>query len=160
MEHDMKAIPGVLEVMSGYTGGKEKHPTYEQVSSETTGHYESVRVTYDPSKVTYEQILSRYWKLIDPTDNGGQFCDRGPSYRPAIFVTPEQRPIAEASKQKLIDSKKLTKPVIVPILPLGEFWPAEEYHRDFSEKNAAHYNAYRKGCGRDVVLEQIWKNAG
>jgi peptide-methionine (S)-S-oxide reductase len=160
MEHDMKAIPGVLEVMSGYTGGKEKHPTYEQVSSETTGHYESVRVTYDPSKVTYEQILSRYWKLIDPTDNGGQFCDRGPSYRPAIFVTPEQRPIAEASKQKLIDSKKLTKPVIVPILPLGEFWPAEEYHRDFSEKNAAHYNAYRKGCGRDVVLKQIWKNAG
>jgi peptide-methionine (S)-S-oxide reductase len=158
MEHDMKAIPGVLEVMSGYTGGKEKHPTYEQVSSETTGHYESVRVTYDPSKVTYEQILSRYWKLIDPTDNGGQFCDRGSSYRPAIFVTPEQKPIAEASKQKLIDSKKLTKPVIVPILPLGEFWPAEEYHRDFSEKNAAHYNAYRKGCGRDAVLKQVWKN--
>jgi peptide-methionine (S)-S-oxide reductase len=157
MEHDMKAIPGVLEVMSGYTGGKEKNPTYEQVSSETTGHYESVRVTYDPTKVTYEQILSRYWKLIDPTDNGGQFCDRGPSYRPAIFVTPEQRPIAEASKQKLIASKKLTKPVIVPILPLGEFWPAEEYHRDFSEKNAAHYNAYRTGCGRDAVLKQIWK---
>ena len=78
MEHDMKAIPGVLEVMSGYTGGKEKHPTYEQVSSERTGHYESVRVTYDPAKVTYEQILSRYWRLIDPTDNGGQFCDRGP----------------------------------------------------------------------------------
>lgn len=158
MEHDMKAIPGVLEVMSGYTGGKEKNPTYEQVSSETTGHYESVRVTYDPSKVTYEQILSRYWRLIDPTDNGGQFCDRGPSYRPAIFVTPEQRPIAEASKQKLIDSKKLTKPVIVPILPLGAFWPAEEYHRDFAEKNAGRYNQYRAGCGRDVVLRKVWKN--
>jgi peptide-methionine (S)-S-oxide reductase len=158
MEHDMKAIPGVLEVMSGYTGGKEKHPTYEQVSSETTGHYESVRVTYDPKKVTYEQILSRYWRLIDPTDNGGQFCDRGSSYRPAIFVTAEQKPIAEASKQKLIDSKKLTRPVIVPILPLGDFWPAEEYHRDFSEKNAAHYNEYRTSCGRDAVLRQVWKN--
>jgi peptide-methionine (S)-S-oxide reductase len=158
MEHDMKAIPGVLEVMSGYTGGKEKHPTYEQVSSETTGHYESVRVTYDPAKVTYDQILSRYWRLIDPTDNGGQFCDRGASYRPAIFVTAEQKPIAEASKQKLIASAKLTRPVIVPILPLGDFWPAEEYHRDFSETNAAHYNSYRKACGRDAVLRRVWRN--
>ena len=159
MEHDMKAIPGVLEVMSGYTGGKEKHPTYEQVSSERTGHYESVRVTYDPAKVTYEQILSRYWRLIDPTDNGGQFCDRGASYRPAIFVTAEQKPVAEASKQKLVESNKLTRPVIVPILPLGDFWPAENYHRDFSEKNAAHYNSYRKACGRDAVLRQVWRNS-
>ena len=158
MEHDMKAIPGVLEVMSGYTGGKERRPTYEQVSSETTGHYEAVRITYDSAKVSYEQILSRYWRLIDPTDNGGQFCDRGSSYRPAIFVTPEQKPIAEASKQKLIESKTLTRMVIVPILALGEFWPAEAYHRDFAEKNAGRYNAYRKACSRDAVLKQVWKN--
>src|SRR6201996_3548346 len=145
MENDMKAIPGVVSVESGYTGGTLKNPTYQDVLTERTGHYESVRVKFNPMQITYKQLLDRYWKLVDPTDNGGQFCDRGPSYRPAIFVTAEQKPIAEASKQKLVDSKKLTKPVIVPILPLGDFWPAEEYHRDFSEKNAAHYNAYRSG---------------
>src|SRR5262245_37927579 len=90
MEHDMKAIPGVLKVESGYTGGKEKNPTYEQVSRHRTGHYEAVRVTYDPARVTYDQILTRFWKLIDPTDDAGQFCDEGPQYRSAIFVTPEQ----------------------------------------------------------------------
>ena len=100
MEHDMKAIPGVTAVMSGYTGGTLANPRYEDVVTETTGHYESVRVTYDANKITYAQLLDRYWPLVDPTDDGGQFCDRGPSYRPAVFVTPSQRPIAEASRTK------------------------------------------------------------
>lgn len=157
MEHDMQAIPGVTEVMSGYTGGKERNPTYEQVSSERTGHYESVRVTFDPNVITYDQLLARYWKLVDPTDDEGQFCDRGPSYRPAIFVTPDQRASAEASKRKIVASGKVNGTVIVPILPLGEFWPAEEYHRDYSKRNKAAYDEYRQGCGRDQVLRQVWK---
>jgi peptide-methionine (S)-S-oxide reductase len=156
MEHDMQAIPGVISVMSGYTGGKERNPTYEQVSSETTGHYESVRVTFDPDKITYAQLLDRYWKLVDPTDNGGQFCDRGPSYRPAIFVKADQKAAAEASKAKLEASGKIKKKIIVPILPLSAFWPAEDYHRDFAKNNKGRYDSYRRGCGRDAVLKQVW----
>jgi peptide-methionine (S)-S-oxide reductase len=156
MEHDMQAVPGVISVMSGYTGGKERNPTYRQVSSETTGHYESVRVTFNPEKITYAQLLERYWKLIDPTDDGGQFCDRGPSYRSAIFVTPEQKPAAEFSKTKLEASGKIKKKIVTPILPLGAFWPAEEEHRDFAKNNKQHYDSYRRGCGRDAVLKKVW----
>jgi peptide-methionine (S)-S-oxide reductase len=156
MEHDMKGIPGVVSVESGYTGGHVDHPTYEDVTSETSGHYESVRVTFDPKKVDYGFILYRYWKLIDPTDDGGQFCDRGPSYRPAIFVAnEEQRKAAEQSK---IEAQKQLKRgrIIVPILPLKTFWPAEEYHRNFAETHAFHYQAYRTGCGRDARLREVW----
>ncbi len=156
MEHDMKGIRGVIKVESGYTGGHVDHPTYEDVTSERSGHRESVKVTFDPSKVDYGFILSRYWKLIDPTDNGGQFCDRGESYTPAIFVAnEEQRKEAEASK---IEAQKQLKhgKIIVPILPLKVFWPAEEYHRDFAERNKGHYDAYRSGCGRDERLKQVW----
>ncbi len=160
MEHDMQGIPGVISVESGYTGGKEKNPTYLQVARHLTGHYESVRVTFDPAKITYEQILSRYWPLIDPTDAGGQFCDRGQSYAPAIFVTPAQKTAAEASKQKVIDSKRVNGTVIVPILPLGDFWPAEEYHRDYAKRNKADYDDYRRGCRRDQRLAQVWKPLG
>lgn len=156
MEHDMKGIQGVVKVESGYTGGDVPHPTYEQVSSETTGHYESVRVTFDPAKVDYGFILERYWRLIDPTDGGGQFCDRGPSYRPAVFVSsPEQRRIAEQSEAEAQKALKRGR-IVVPILPLKTFWPAEEYHRDFAERNAGHYNAYRQGCGRDERLREVW----
>jgi peptide-methionine (S)-S-oxide reductase len=156
METDMKSIPGVLEVMSGYTGGVPKNPTYKMVSMGVSGHYESVRVTYDPTKISYDQLLTRYWKLIDPTDDEGQFCDRGTSYRPAIFATPEQKPVAEASKQKLVDSHRIKGRIIVPILPLGQFWPAEEEHRNYAEKNAEHYADYRQACGRDAVLRKVW----
>jgi peptide-methionine (S)-S-oxide reductase len=159
MEHDMQAIPGVIKVESGYTGGWLKKPRYEDVVKENTGHYESVRVTFDTDKITYEQLLNRYWPLVDPTDDEGQFCDRGPSYRPAIFVTPEQKAVAEASKKKVIASGRVNGTVIVPIVALGDFWPAEEYHRDFAKKNAEHYNAYRQGCGRDAILSQVWKPA-
>ena len=160
MEHDMQGIPGVLSVESGYTGGKEKNPSYLQVARHQTGHYESVRVTFDPAKITYEQILSRYWPLIDPTDASGQFCDRGQSYAPAIFATPAQKAAAEASKQKVIDSGRVNGKVIVPILPLGDFWPAEDYHRDYAKRNKADYDAYRQGCRRDQRLGQVWKPVG
>jgi peptide-methionine (S)-S-oxide reductase len=156
MEHDMKGIQGVLKVESGYTGGHVDHPTYEDVTSETSGHFESVRVTFDPAKIDYGFLLYKYWKLVDPTDGGAQFCDRGPSYRTAIFVAnPEQMKIAEQSKVEA--QKQLKHGVIVtPILPLKTFWPAEEYHRNFAENNAAHYNAYRTGCGRDDRLREVW----
>jgi peptide-methionine (S)-S-oxide reductase len=156
MEHDMKGIPGVVSVESGYTGGHVDHPTYDQVVTETTGHYESVKVTFDPAKVDYGFLLQRYWKLIDPTDDQGQFCDRGPSYRPAIFVAnPEQRKAAEQSRAEAQAELKHGK-ILVPILPLGAFWPAEAYHRNFAETHAAHYAAYRIGCGRDARLREVW----
>jgi peptide-methionine (S)-S-oxide reductase len=156
MEHDMKGIAGVVSVESGYTGGHVDHPTYDDVTSETSGHYESVKVTFDPSKIDYGFLLYKYWKLVDPTDDGGQFCDRGPSYRPAIFVAnDEQRKIAEQSEVEAQKQLKHGK-IVVAILPLKTFWPAEEYHRNFAETNAAHYNAYREGCGRDARLRQVW----
>jgi peptide-methionine (S)-S-oxide reductase len=155
MEHDMQGVPGVIKVESGYTGGHLKNPTYRDVTSETSGHYESVRVTYDPTKISYARILQKYWKLVDPTDDGGQFCDRGPSYRPAVFVTPAQRPIAEASRAEA--AKELKKGTMkAQILPVSTFYPAEEYHRDFAKRNSLHYQLYRSGCGRDARLAQIW----
>ena len=156
MEHDMKGIRGVVSVESGYTGGHVDHPTYRDVTSETSGHYESVRVAFDPAKVDYGFILSRYWKLIDPTDDEGQFCDRGPSYRSAIFVANDaQRKAAEQSKAEAAKGLKHGT-MKTPILPLKAFWPAEEYHRDFAVRNAEHYNAYRAGCRRDERLKDVW----
>ena len=160
MEADMGYIPGVISVESGSTGGKEKNPTYMQVARHQTGHYEAVRVTFDPAKITYEQLLSRYWPLIDPTDAYGQFCDRGQSYAPAIFASPTPKAAAEKSKQQVIDSGRVNGKVIVPILPLGDFWPAEEYHRDYAKRNKADYDAYRQGCRRDQRLGQVWKPVG
>ena len=156
MEHDMKAIPGVVSVQSGYTGGHVDHPSYEEVSSETTGHYESVKVTFDPAKIDYGFLLYRYWKLVDPTDNGGQFCDRGPSYRPAIFVADDQQ--RRLAQQSEADAQKRLKHgrIIVPILPLKTFWPAEDYHRDYAHTHALEYNLYRAGCGRDATLRKVW----
>ena len=156
MEHDMKAIPGVVSVQSGYTGGDVDHPTYEQVSSETTGHYESVKVSFDPARIDYGFLLYRYWKLVDPTDNGGQFCDRGPSYRPAIFVAnDQQRRLAQHSEA---DAQRRLKHgrIIVPILPLKTVWPAEDYHRDYAETHRLEYSLYRAGCGRDATLRRVW----
>lgn len=156
MEHDMGAVPGVLSVASGYTGGTLRNPSYEDVLTERTGHYEAVRVRFDPSVITYRQLVDAYWRFTDPTDNGGQFCDRGPSYRPAIFVTPEQRADAEASKNALIASGRVRGDIITPILDLGEFWIAEEYHRDYARRNPGRYAAYRAACGRNARLRQVW----
>lgn len=155
MENDMRGIPGVLKVESGYTGGHVDRPSYRDVTSETSGHYESVRVTYDPAKLDYGFLLYKYWKLVDPTDDGGQFCDRGPSYRPAVFVTPAQRPIAEKSRAEAAKRLK-TGTMKAQILDLKTFWPAEAYHRDYARNHSIEYHAYRMGCGRDLRLKQVW----
>jgi peptide-methionine (S)-S-oxide reductase len=160
METDMKAIPGVVSVESGYTGGTLKDPKYEDVITEKTGHYESVRVKFDPAKLTYRQLLDRYWKLVDPTDNGGQFCDRGPSYRPAVFVNgPVQQKTAEESRAAAAKNLK-TGRMVTAILPATTFYPAEEYHRDFAKRHALQYEMYRTGCGRDARLAAVWGQAG
>ena len=156
IEHDMKAIPGVTAVMSGYTGGHVPNPTYRDVTSERSGHYEAVRVTFDASKISYAQLLDRYWPLVDPTDNTGQFCDRGPSYRPAVFVaSPAQRAVAEASRAKWAKALKSGK-MVTPVIDAARFYDAEEYHRNYSETASLNYNLYRKGCGRDARLVRVW----
>ena len=160
MESDMKVIPGVVSVESGYTGGKLPNPTYKDVLTEKTGHYEAVRVRFDPTRVSYRRLLDRYWKLVDPTDIGGQFCDRGSSYRAAVFVDgPEQRKIAQASQAAAARQMKLGR-MQTPILPVAPFYLAEAYHRDFARRNASSYEMYRVGCGRDMRLSQVWGGAG
>ena len=156
MEHDMQGVPGVIKVESGYTGGHLKNPSYKDVTSETSGHYEAVRVTYDTAKLDYGFLLYRYWKLVDPTDAGGQFCDRGESYRTAVFVSnPAQRALAEKSRAEAAKRLKTGK-MITPVLDLKTFWPAEAYHRDYAKRNALNYQAYRIGCGRDARLKKVW----
>lgn len=156
-EHDLAAIPGVVDVVSGYTGGTVANPTYDQVVTETTGHFEAVRVTFDPAKISYRQLADRFWRLIDPTDAGGQFCDRGPSYRAAVFVTPAQAPIAEASRAAAAATLKRT--IVTQVLPASTFWPAEAYHQDYAEKNPVRYTFYRTSCGRDARIAAVWRRA-
>lgn len=146
---------GVESVISGYTGGHTKNPTYEEVCSETTGHTEAVKITFDPSVITYSEILAIYWQIMDPTDAGGQFADRGSSYRPEIFyTTQEQKEIAELSKYYLDQSGRFDRPVVVPITAASEFYDAEEYHQDFYQKDPAHYERYSRGSGRQAFIEQ------
>ncbi|HEX9020107.1 MAG TPA: peptide-methionine (S)-S-oxide reductase MsrA [Nitrospirota bacterium] len=148
---------GVKEVASGYTGGHAANPTYEEVSSGTTGHVESVEITYDPSKISYEKLLDVFWKQINPTDAGGQFVDRGPSYRSAIFYhNDEQKRLAELSKKKLEESGRFDKPIVTEIRPAGPFYRAEEYHQDYWKKNPLRYKFYRYNSGRDQYLAKTW----
>lgn len=157
MEHDFEQTPGVVSVVSGYAGGREPHPTYEQVSSETTGHLESVKVTYDASRISYDQLLERYWRMIDPTDDGGQACDRGPSYHSAVFVaTPAQRQAVERSEARLLSGPLKGRRIATQIRPATAFWPAEEYHQHFADRNPVRYGGYRIGCGRDTILKALW----
>lgn len=150
--------PGVVKVDSGYTGGHVKNPTYEQVCAGDTGHVEAIQITYDPEVLPYETLLEMFWRQIDPTDPGGQFCDQGSSYHTAIFFhTPEQKAAAEASRQALDDSGRFDAPIVTPILPAAEFWPAEDYHQGFYKKNPAHYKNYRKSSGRDEFIREHWK---
>ena len=156
-ESDFEKVAGVVEVISGYTGGHTENPTYEEVSSGVTGHAESIQVIYDPAKVSYEQLLDVFWRHIDPTDAGGQFVDRGSQYRSAIFYQEdEQRRLAEESKAKLEQSGRFDKPIVTEIVKLGTFYPAEEYHQDYYKKNPLRYKYYRYGSGRDQFLEQVW----
>lgn len=150
-------VPGVISTTSGYTGGTTRNPTYEEVSSGRTGHAESVEVTFDPSKVTYQQLLDVFWVNHDPTVTNRQFCDSGTQYRPAIFyLNEEQHRLAEASKAKWEKLKPFRQPILTQIVPAGEFWPAEDYHQDFHIKNPVRYKFYVTGCGRYDRLDQLW----
>ena len=157
MEQPFDKIDGVLATTSGYTGGTKQNPTYEQVSSGTTGHAEAVQVLFDPKKVSYEKLLDVFWHNIDPTVTDRQFCDVGNQYRTAIFVHDEkQRAAAEASKAALEKSRPFKEPIVTPIVSATEFWPAEEYHQNYYLKNPIRYSYYRTGCGRDARLKQLW----
>jgi peptide-methionine (S)-S-oxide reductase len=148
---------GVVSTTSGYTGGTVAGATYRQVGAGNTGHTEAVRVVYDPKKVPYEKLLEIFWRNVDPLDAGGQFCDRGDPYRPAILVhDEEQKRLAEASKAALSASGRFQQPIVVPVEPAKEFWIAEDYHQDYYQKNPTKYAYYRWGCGRDARLEQLW----
>lgn len=155
-ESDFEKLPGVFEVESGYTAGKTKNPTYEQVSAGSTGHTEAVRVIYDPKKVSYPQLVEYFWHHIDPTVKDRQFCDAGTQYRSGIYWQNEaERLAAEASRDALLKSARF--PVIyTEVLAATTFWPAEEYHQDYYKKNPIRYNYYRASCGRDARLGQIW----
>lgn len=155
VESDFDHVPGVLETISGYTGGKVANPTYSQVSAGGTGHAESVEVVYDPRKVSFAQLLDYFWRHVDPTVKDQQFCDHGNQYRTAIFVhNDEERKLAEASKKKV--EAELKKPIYTEIVQAGPFYKAEDYHQDFYLKNPTKYKFYRWNCGRDQRLEQIW----
>jgi peptide methionine sulfoxide reductase msrA/msrB len=157
MEAAFEKVPGVLDVVSGYTGGTTEHPTYEAVSAGGTGHVEAVRVRFDPARISYDTLLEIYWRQVDPTDDGGQFVDRGPQYRSTIFVRDaEQRRVAEVSRQRLADSRRFAKPIVTAIVDLGPFWPAEAYHQQYCEKNPLRYRLYRNGSGRDRFLDAAW----
>ena len=158
-EADFEKVDGVIDAISGYTGGHVKNPTYKQVSHGGTGHVEAVKVIYDPKKVSYEKLLDAFWREMDPTDAGGQFVDRGDQYRSVIFYADEhQHKLAEASKKKLAASGIFDKPIVTEILPLGAFYPAEEYHQNYYKKNPIRYHWYRAGSGRDQFLEKTWAN--
>jgi len=161
MEHDFRGLKGVNKVVSGYSGGSRENPTYEDYhdtdAANPVPHVEVVEVTYDPGVVAYNALLDYYFRHIDPTDSGGQFCDRGPAYRPVIFTASEaERGIATA---KLNDvAKAIGQTVQVEVLPASKFWPAEDYHQDYADKNPVRYKYYRWNCGRDQRVEQIWSS--
>lgn len=157
VEHAFDEVEGVVSTTSGFTGGTEPDPDYDEVSSGGTGHVEAVRVVYRPDVVRYEELLDVFWHNIDPLDDGGQFCDRGAQYRSAIFVADDaQREAAEASKRALEASGRFERPIVTPIRPAQTFYPAAEYHQDYHHKNPIRYRFYRTGCGRDRRLQALW----
>ncbi len=162
MEHPFDQLEGVVSVTSGYTGGSKKSPTYQEVSAGGTGHAESVQIVYDPAKISYGKLLDVFWHNIDPTTPNRQFCDVGNQYRPAIFYhNEEQKRLAEESKRELEKTKPFKGSVVTEITPASEFYPAEEYHQKYYEKNPVRYKFYRYNCGRDQRLKELWgKSAG
>ncbi len=161
MEQPFKQLSGVLEVVVGYSGGTTEDPDYKMVSSGRTDHYEAVKVTYDPAGISYRELIEVFWRQIDPTDDGGQFADRGNHYRTAIFYTnEEQQEVALKSKKDLERAGIFSKPVVTRILPATRFYPAEDYHQEYYRKNIQHYSAYKKGSGREGFLRNIWKENG
>ncbi len=158
MEKPFDLVDGVLSTTSGYTGGPELAPTYRQVANHQTAHYEALRVVYDPSVVSYAELLQVFWHNVDPTDARGQFCDKGDQYRTGIFTSdPTERRLAEESKVQA--QATLGQPIVTQVMPAAVFWVAEHYHQDFYLKNPSHYTRYRQGCGRDRRLQQLWGDA-
>jgi peptide-methionine (S)-S-oxide reductase len=157
MEEAYDKVPGVISTVSGYMGGVQKNPTYEQVSTGRTGHAEVVQVEYDPSKVTYARLLEVFWRNIDPTQKDGQFCDHGPQYRSGIFYhDDEQKRLAEGSRVNVSKNKPFKGEIVTEITRAAEFYAAETYHQDFYRKNPTRYKFYKSGCGRDARLQQLW----
>jgi methionine-S-sulfoxide reductase len=159
-ESDFEKVPGVIEVESGYAGGSSTiTPTYSLVGTGLTGHTEAIRVVYDPTRVTYAQLVDHFWKHVDPFDGEGQFCDRGSQYRPAVFPkTPEERQVAGTTRDAL--AARAGREVAVKLEEPGTFWVAEAYHQDFYKTNPSHYQRYRRGCGRDAKIAEIWQQIG
>ena len=158
LEHDLEDLPGVLDVSSGYSGGKVANPTYRQVSAGGTGHREVVRVRFDNTRLRYEKLLRAFWRNVDPFDGGGQFCDRGASYRPAIFTTSATQAV-EARNSVLAAARELGRPasaIQVEVKALSRFWPAEDYHQNYARRNGLQYRYYRWSCGRDRRLDAVW----
>ncbi|MFV1976715.1 MAG: peptide-methionine (R)-S-oxide reductase MsrB [Candidatus Scalindua sp.] len=159
MEHPFEELDGVYEVISGYTGGNEKDPTYEEVSSGQTGHYEAIRIFYNPDIISYPDLLEIFWRQIDPTDPGGSFVDRGHQYRSAVFYhNDKQKRLANISKENMDKSGRYDQPIVTSIIEASEFYPAEDYHQDYAETNPLRYKYYRYGSGRDDYLDKIWKD--
>ena len=158
MERPFQHVPGVVSTVVGYTGGHTDHPTYEQVNTRRTGHAEAVQVVYDPAKVSYDKLLDVYWRNIDPLRRDAQFCDQGTDYRTAIFYHGNaQKSAAERTKASL--QPRFKQPILTAIEAATTFWRAEEYHQHFADRNSDHYNAYRRGCGRDKRLHEVWGSA-
>lgn len=157
LEHDLEVLPGVISAESGYSGGSTANPTYQQVSSGRTGHAESVLVRFDPDRISYATLLRAFWRNVDPFDGEGQFCDRGSSYRPVIFTGSADQ-LEQASESARLAAQELAtaEPLAVTIEPLKRFWPAEDYHQDYAERQALTYNFYRWRCGRDARLDAVW----
>jgi peptide-methionine (S)-S-oxide reductase len=162
MEPPFESLDGVYAVNSGYTGGRKEQPTYEEVSSGSTGHTEAIEILYDKSKVKYETLLDIFWKNIDPLAKDYQFCDHGSQYRSGIYpLDAAQQAAAEASKKALAASGRFQQPIVTEIVAAGAFWQAEDYHQDYYKKNPIRYKFYRNGCGRDARLRELWgENAG
>ena len=160
IEHDLEKLEGVKDVVSGYAGGPASKANYSAVSTGRSGHIEVVEVRFDPAVISYAQLLDVFWRKVDPTDGGGQFCDRGPQYRTAIFaLDDEQAEIAKASKAALDDSGWLPAPIATEILPAATFYEAEAGHQDYAERNALRYKYYRFSCGRDKRIDEVWQKA-
>lgn len=155
VESDFDTVEGVVETQSGYTGGTTENPTYEQVTGKGTGHAEAVSITYDADVVSYDALLDVFWRSVDPTDADGQFCDRGDSYRTAVFALDADQ--AEAAKASRAEAEaKLGEEIVTKVVEAGTFWPAEDYHQDYYRKNPVRYNFYRRSCGRDARLRSLW----
>lgn len=160
MEPPFDVVPGVIATVSGYTGGMRENPSYEQVSDGGTGHFEAIEVTYDPARVSYAQLLDVFWRNVDPLDDGGQFCDRGSQYGTAIFYANEdEKAAALKSREEAAEKLVIKGTIVTPLLPAKEFYPAEEYHQDYYQKNPLRYKYYRYACERDQRLKEVWGEA-